>query len=74
MSFSLYAGSMVTLWVVLARETFVLLVTSARAGRLFVNRVLTTFLFGIESSEFLDDDEDEGKRRLRVHILRLIKP
>lgn len=63
MSFNLYAGSMVTLRVVLARETFVLLVTSARAGRLFVNRVLTaltTFLFGIGSSEFLDDDEDEG--------------
>lgn len=33
-----------------------------------------TFLFEIGSSEFLEDEEDEGKRQFQVNILRFIKP
>lgn len=61
---------------VLTREAFLLLDTSARAGRFFVTRVFTaaTFLFEIGFSEtegFFseDEDEEEAKRRLRVNIL-----
>lgn len=60
---------------VLTREAFLLLVTSARAGRFLVKRVFTaaTFLFEVEFSEtecfFSDDEEEEAKRRLRVNIL-----
>lgn len=63
---------------VLTREAFLLLVTSARAGRFFVKRVFTaaTFLFEVEFSEtegFFSDDEEEAKRRLRVNIFRCVE-
>jgi hypothetical protein len=64
----------------LPREAFLVLVTSARAGRFLVKRVLTalmTFLLETGLSEmdddffFSEDESEEGKRRLRVNILCL---